>query len=554
MAEPRLFQRQQFDLIRCKLCNKLYDEPRLLDCLHSFCTGCLQAYVSKTTDNTVTCPTCQESTNLPENGIQGIMLNTLLIRFIEQAQKDKTTVVAGREVLHMTQEALTESELKCPEIVASVQEIANTAGYVLADNFQDSDIQTDIETTKARQAVQGKMTELQMKVMDIVHSIDKVNQRVHDWEHKKTQVKNAIKQRSMEIQDGIRSIERRLISQLEDRDTHSEMKDEAFSVKSKLHQSLRSSLGLVDFLRLVTEFGNKEELEKYSCLATARKEKMYNKKIYITENSFTFNQPNTDLDEALEMMFGNLSEVTEENVAWDPNKLTYQSHTGNAPEGHLSAEFVNTDTRTEPKLTKLNYTEINEIRDMEEKMNSNTSMSDRLNKRQFPGNQVKVHRRPIKSMSFDASLPSSPYHYITSQNQDLQQKLLHAQDSNIQPQFKVLNEHVIYDDSGSQENNVRSQTPVQAAMHSLEESSKYTGPVGHSSMSRRLSAPPSILIDTLNRRRLSALSILERANINTEGLRVTSDIESGMNEARLEWLRENVRKKAERRASQEEDV
>jgi hypothetical protein len=61
-------------------------------------------------------------------------------------------------------------------------------------------------------------------------------------------------------------------------------------------------------------------------------------------------------------------------------------------------------------------------------------------------------------------------------------------------------------------------------------------------------------MESLNRRRLSALSILERANINTKGFNVTTDIESGINEARLEWLRENVRKKVERQNSQEEPV
>lgn len=317
---------------------------------------------------------------------------------------------------------------------------------------------------------------------------------------------------------------------------------------------MRTSLGLVDFLRLVSEFGNKEELEKYSALALAREDRLYDKKIYMVENSYSFEHPTIDLNEALEMMFGTMSEITEETVAWDPNKVAYQSSLSQGPVGQFSSEFSDMDPRTEPNIA-FNYTEINETdRDQNVTDIKNTSMSDRITKRHFSSVQSKQHRRPMKSMSFDASLPSSPYHYITSENQALQQEMLHAQDENIKPPFQVLNEHETVSDTDTQATKVKGQKSVQSAIHTLEESSKLIGPGSQRSMSRRLSAPPSLLIDTLNRRKLSALSILERANISTEGLHVTSDIESGMNEARLEWLRENVRKKAERRVSQDEEV
>jgi len=43
--------------------------------------------------------------------------------------------VAGREVAKMTREALTESEKKCPEVVASVRELAQAAGSAYAQQL-----------------------------------------------------------------------------------------------------------------------------------------------------------------------------------------------------------------------------------------------------------------------------------------------------------------------------------------------------------------------------------------------------------------------------------
>jgi hypothetical protein len=352
----------------------------------------------------------------------------------------------------------------------------------------------------------------------------------------------------MELQDAVRCIERRLLSQLEDKDSHTDLKDEAFNVKNKLHKTLRTSLGVVDFLRLVSEFGNREELEKYSCLATAREERLFTDTVSVTENNFSFEHPQMDIEDNLEMMFGSLSEIMEETTVWDPQSLVLHDD----PLDHGTNDSIIRYPRTDPKLD-LNYTEDNERDHYHADFTEDTGaiMSSRFARRQqFSNHQVKGHQRhPMKSMSFDES---SPYDYVHSENEDFQQKLLHAQDPNLHPRFQILNEHETKSDTG--QTKVKGHDSVQTAMHSLESSSKKAAPGGYRSMSRRLSAPPSLLIDTLNRRRLSALSILERANINTEGLNVTSDIESGMNEARLEWLRENVRKKVQRSISQDEVV
>ena len=46
--------------LKCSMCQREYNEPRLLPCLHSFCYRCLEEEVSHRTENRIRCPKCQK--------------------------------------------------------------------------------------------------------------------------------------------------------------------------------------------------------------------------------------------------------------------------------------------------------------------------------------------------------------------------------------------------------------------------------------------------------------------------------------------------------------
>jgi hypothetical protein len=58
----------------CIVCNQIYREPRVLNCLHSFCTPCLSNLMS---NKQISCPTCNYVTFL-NSGVQELFANPFL--------------------------------------------------------------------------------------------------------------------------------------------------------------------------------------------------------------------------------------------------------------------------------------------------------------------------------------------------------------------------------------------------------------------------------------------------------------------------------------------
>ena len=58
----------------CGLCSELYTDPRMLNCLHSFCKKCLQKVFEEqgVSKASLKCPTCNESSPIPEQGVNAL--------------------------------------------------------------------------------------------------------------------------------------------------------------------------------------------------------------------------------------------------------------------------------------------------------------------------------------------------------------------------------------------------------------------------------------------------------------------------------------------------
>ena len=542
MTDPRLESHQHFDIIRCKLCDNIYHDPRLLSCLHSFCKSCLDNYVKDPAvqrDDGIACPTCKEVTSFNAGEtVDALLKNLVLERLITQAEREQTKVVAEQEVLKIQAEALTEAELASEDVQKTILRIANTAGQVIAHKTEDQSRVHDFESIKHRQELQKKIGNLQEKALDVVYAIDEVNQDMETWETVKEHLRLAVKQRSLELQSIIQVTERQLLARVDDKNFENEIKDLGYETKTNLHKTLKGTLNVVDFLKLLVEYGDKENLESYQEIADERIDKFMKETTEYKQKSLAFDPPKVDLTEAIELMFGSIKETTEMKTVWNPlepkQKLdTTVSQKDSSPDSDVESHKTlanQGEVREEAHLTP-RYAEINE-----------SSQENETKKSKVERNSALKHgRRPLKSsMSFNEGtsrflyqhgVPSTHSHFIKRHAE------VHMQNENDPSQLG---------DSQTNEDG----TAADETGHIS--SSLYPGHY----MGRRSSAPcPSRIIDALAKRRLNALSILERSNISTKGLDIPSDAEVGFNQARLEWMRDEMKRKNEglRRSSIQED-
>ncbi|XP_072029585.1 E3 ubiquitin-protein ligase TRIM56-like [Amphiura filiformis] len=71
--------------LECAICTERYKSPKILQCLHSFCTQCLINYAPKGT-KTIKCPTCRQSTKVPGGDVNKLKLNFPLRSLIEDVE------------------------------------------------------------------------------------------------------------------------------------------------------------------------------------------------------------------------------------------------------------------------------------------------------------------------------------------------------------------------------------------------------------------------------------------------------------------------------------
>ncbi|XP_071787473.1 uncharacterized protein [Asterias amurensis] len=61
--------------IECPICLSRFTDPKILDCLHSFCFKCLQELIDKQDPKTdlIICPMCKKETSIPDGGLSDLL-------------------------------------------------------------------------------------------------------------------------------------------------------------------------------------------------------------------------------------------------------------------------------------------------------------------------------------------------------------------------------------------------------------------------------------------------------------------------------------------------
>ncbi len=88
-AQVSALEKIRKDYLECSICQEEYTEPKLLDCLHSFCKHCLLEYQTTNYKDAkmLICPLCRKETQLPEKGVLDFKTNFILTGLALQLQQ-----------------------------------------------------------------------------------------------------------------------------------------------------------------------------------------------------------------------------------------------------------------------------------------------------------------------------------------------------------------------------------------------------------------------------------------------------------------------------------
>ena len=70
---------------QCQYCDNIYQDPRILSCLHSYCLQCITKLHVESTAS-ITCPTCNQSTTIPDEDVSSLPRN---VQLSEETKQDK---------------------------------------------------------------------------------------------------------------------------------------------------------------------------------------------------------------------------------------------------------------------------------------------------------------------------------------------------------------------------------------------------------------------------------------------------------------------------------
>lgn len=388
--------------ICCKLCLSIYNNPKILPCLHSFCLHCLQAYVRKSPDNLkdrkLVCPICQEYNALPGNGVKGLLDNTVIehsiasnvptlsLRKKEEAlfpglythsedsyevlvkpphttsidhdrcymndddqseyakwqnfiQRQKSTENDATKDQHNItskksrniSEALKglSDEERLEKLTNSLK---NTFSFSQALQDHELKLENDIRALRSsscssseysfshRDYLHEQLTCLQTEAMNIVYRLEGINTSGDTWERSRARIEQQIHTQADKMVNMIRQIERKALNQIDSYTENNASLNPVREGKQQLQSLLKNILSVIDFIRLILNYGSSREVDLYEQLVVERCKNILSKVIEVEKTEMTFNSVPV-LEEDFDKLLGCLTFTTTTEEIWKVNDI-----------------------------------------------------------------------------------------------------------------------------------------------------------------------------------------------------------------------------------------
>ena len=160
--------------LTCAICLSMYNQPKILPCLHSYCKGCLEDMLKKSREKqSITCPQCKVVHELPPQGIDGFTtfftINNLL------------------ELLHIHENAVAETPVKSIKCGSGLDENPAVARCLTCSDYLCESCHTIHQKQKVTKDHDIKTLE-EIKHSDKKTGIRSLHRRQNCTEHKDKQL------------------------------------------------------------------------------------------------------------------------------------------------------------------------------------------------------------------------------------------------------------------------------------------------------------------------------------------------------------------------------
>ncbi|XP_071154413.1 uncharacterized protein [Mytilus edulis] len=377
--------------ICCKLCLGIFNHPKLLPCLHSFCLGCLQAYIHKSPDNIqerkLLCPICQESNTLPGTGLKGLLDNkviehsiasnvpTLSLRkkqeplfpglysdsedsyeiLVKKAnpktdneddvydEYSDTENIQWQNFIQRQKSAdfeTTDCDIKKPINISEAlkglsdeerlekltNSLKNTFSFSQALQEHEFILDNEVRALRTpsssseysftqRDFLQDQLSCLQTEAMHIIYRLDGISTSGDTWERSRVRIEQQIHSQIEQLITTIRQAERKLLNQIDSYGEHHASINPVSEGRQQLQSLLKNILGVIDFIRLVLNYGCGRGIEQYEKLVANRCEQILSKTVAVEKTEVSF-APGQILEEELDKLLGFLTFTTTHDEIW----------------------------------------------------------------------------------------------------------------------------------------------------------------------------------------------------------------------------------------------
>ncbi|KAH9488481.1 hypothetical protein Btru_062316 [Bulinus truncatus] len=346
-------------MLFCRMCQAVYRQPKILQCLHSFCRPCLVNAVSHTAERgtVIVCPVCSIEGRLPPNGIVGIPDNCFLNRLCQEYVSEVQSHLAARSLhggsaLDTSPRPSEFSALRTrlsdemarpkyssggspissvssrPSSVSSSTDDSAAETAAAMDVFSDRVSRTGkgasdgaLEAIRNMSRIQAKIMSLQGEALRVTYAIDHVNESMIEWHQNREDLRRAVQRRASQYQFFIKRLEHQLISQIDSKQADDQFYAESDESKTKLRKNLKNILHEVSVLKRIQEKGKDDEINALSAAILGKSAGM--SEVSMKKFLFEMSVPTKSIEEIVNEGFGKISLLTESSSVFLPEVLDF---------------------------------------------------------------------------------------------------------------------------------------------------------------------------------------------------------------------------------------